>query len=176
MENLRLIYPSKKYKSQIEKYKKDLIESGSSMDGCGTLRNDDFETWLKKCDDWRKGENLPDGFVQSTQYICVRKPDDKLIGMFQIRHELNDFLYNFGGHIGYSVAVDERKKGYGKKQLEIGLKKSKKLGLEKVLVSCLDTHEGSKKCIVSNGGVYDDTRTIPDKNINLERYWIDLTK
>ena len=173
VEELELILPTIEYKEQIEKYKQDMLDSGSSMDGCGSLRNDDFDTWLQKSNDWREGKNLPEGFVPSTQYICIRKSDNKVIGMFQIRHTLSDFLFNFGGHVGDSIAVDERNKGYGKKLLALGLEKCKELGIEKVLVTCKDTNIASRKCILANDGVYEDTRTIKQEGINLERYWID---
>lgn len=101
----------------------------------------------------------------------MRKTDNKLVGMIQIRHELTDFLLNYGGHIGDSIAVGERNKGYGKKMLALGLEKCKKLGIEKVLILCKDTNIASRKCILANGGKYEDTRT--NKDINLERYWID---
>lgn len=174
MEELELIFPTKEYKTQVEKYKKDMLEACSSMDGCGSLRNFDFDTWLQQCNDWREGENLPNGFVPSTQYICVRKSDKKVIGMLQIRHELSDFLLNYGGHIGDSVAVDERNKGYGKKVLALGLEKCKELKLKKVLITCKDTNIASRKCILANGGQYEDTRRIEEDNLNLERYWIDI--
>ena len=93
MEELELILPTIEYKEQIEKYKQDMLDAGSGMDGCGSLRNDDFETWLQKCNDWKEGKNLPEGYVPSTQYICIRKSDNKVIGMFQIRHTLSDFLF-----------------------------------------------------------------------------------
>lgn len=96
--------------------------------------------------------------------------------MLQIRHILNDFLLNFGGHIGDSVAVSERNKGYGKRLLTLGLEKCRDLGIERVLITCKDTNIASRKCILANGGKYEDTRTIKDQNINLERYWIDLSK
>ena len=174
MDELELITPTVEYKEQVERYKKDMIESGSSMDGCGDLRKDDFETWLQKNNDWREGKNLPAGYVSSTQYICIRKSDNKLIGMFQIRHKLNDFLLNYGGHCGDSIAVDERRKGYGKKLLALGLKKCKELGIDKVLLSCKDTNIASRKCILANGGQYEDTRTLEREGINLERYWVTL--
>lgn len=178
MEELKLILPTIEYKEQIEEYKRKMLEAGSSMDGCGPLRHDDFETWLKKCNDWRKGENLPDGFVQATQYICVRKKDNKIVGMLQIRHKLNDHMLSFAGHIGDSVAVDERRKGYGKRLLALGLRKCKQLGIERVLVLCKDTNVASRKCIIANGGKYEDTRVGQEKgqSVNLERYWIDNSK
>ena len=173
MEDIELILPTKEYKNQVEEFKNELIEAGSSMDGSGTLKKDDFDTWLKKCNDWRVGKNLPDGFVPSTQYILVGKQDNKLIGMLQIRHELNDFLFNFGGHIGDCIAITERKKGYGKIILALGIEKCKEMGMNKILITCLDTNIASKKCIIANGGVYEDTRTLQE-GVNLERYWINI--
>lgn len=172
MCKFKLIYPTIEYKTQIEKYKQDMLDAESSMDGCGSLRVDNFEDWLKKCDDWQKGENLPEGFVPSTQYIMVRLSDNKVVGMLQIRNVLNDYLLNFGGHIGDSVAPDERNKGYGKKLLAMGLEKCKQFGINKVLIMCKTTNTASRKCIMANGGKFEDVRKRPD-GIELERYWID---
>ena len=166
--------PTKKYKESVESYKDNLLKNNSSTDGCGDLKKDDFYTWLKKSNDWRKGKNLPDGFVPATQYILVRKSDDKVIGMLQIRHELNEFLLNFGGNIGDSIAFDERGKGYGKRILELGLKKCRKMGFKKVLVTCLTTNIASKKCIIANGGKYENTKHLDGAGVDLERYWINL--
>lgn len=178
MEEFKLILPTKKYLEKVEKYKQNMINAGSGMDGTGNLRKLDAKTWLKQSNDYRLGKNLPEGFVTATQYICVKKSDDKIVGMIQIRHELNDFLLNYGGHIGYSIAINERGKGYSKIQLKLGLEKCKKLGIKKVLITCKDYNTPSKRCILANGGVYEDTRTIEnwkdEGNINLERYWITL--
>lgn len=176
MKELELIFPTIEYKEQIENYWQDMSEASSKANKHGTLETDyheDFETWLKRCNDSKEGKNLPRGRVPSTQYLCVRKLDNIVVGMIQIRHSLNDFLLNCVGHIGYSIAVGERNKGYGKKMLALGLKKCKELGIDKVLVTCKDTNVASRKCIIANGGQYEDTRTIKEENINLERYWID---
>ena len=177
--DLKLILPTKKYFNQITKFKQDFFKANSSFDGTNTLKTDDIDTWLKKCNDHRKGKNLPTGFVPATQYICVRKSDNKLIGMLQIRHYLNNFLLNYGGHIGDCIAVDERGKGYGKEILKLGLQKCKKLGIDKVLVTCKESNIASRKCILSNGGKLEDKRQINDPQnkdcgVFLERYWIDL--
>ncbi len=51
--------------------------------------------------------------------------------MIDIRHELNDFLYKFGGHIGYSVRKSERRRGYTKEMLHLVLEKCKDMNMKK---------------------------------------------
>lgn len=178
--DLKLILPTSKYREQILKFKQDMLNSGSSMDGTGSLKNSDVDVWIKECRNHRQGKCLPEGFVPATQFICIRKSDNKIVGMLQIRHYLTDFLLNYGGHIGDCIAIDERRKGYGKLILKLGLQKCKKMGIKKVLVTCKDTNIASRKCILANGGRYEDTRFLQNdtsnlKNgINLERYWIEL--
>ena len=164
-DKLKLILPNKKYKDQILRYKNDMLSAGSSMDGCGDLKRDDIDTWLKKCRDWKKGKNLPASYVPSTQYICIRVSDDRLVGMLDVRHKLSEFLFNYGGNMGDSI--------------RLGLKKAKILGLKKVLLTCKTENNRSRSCIIANGGIYEDTRhfdgSIGNKQpVDLERYWITL--
>ena len=144
---LKLILPSKDYKEQIKNFKKEMIDAGSSMDGTGNLKSLDFDAWLKETFDHKEGKNLPLEFVPATQYLCIRISDNKLIGMVQIRHKLNNFLLNFGGHIGDCVAINERNKGYGKQILALALEKCKQHGINKVLLTCKDTNTPSKNVL-----------------------------
>ena len=92
-------------------------------------------------------------------------------------HKINIKILITGvnSYIGDSVAVSERNKGYGKRLLALGLEKCRDLGIERVLITCKDTNVASRKCIIVNGGQYEDTRK-EGEGINLERYWIDLNK
>ena len=96
--------------------------------------------------------------------------------MLQIRHYFNAYLEKYGGHIGYSVAPSERRKGYASQMLKLALPKCKELGIDKVLITCIEDNIGSRKTILANGGVYESSVYEPDEKINLERYWIDLLK
>ena len=179
MSDLKLILPDRRHKEQVEEYKRVMLENNSEMDGCGSLGKDGFENWLKRCVLFRKGKNLPDGYVPATQYIAVRKSDGKIVGMLQIRHTLSDYLFRVGGHIGYSVAVDERRKGYATEMLRIGLKKCKRLGIEdKVLVTCINTNTASEKCIRNNGGVFENEVEHNCAEHNeieiIKRFWIKI--
>ncbi|MBR5969669.1 MAG: GNAT family N-acetyltransferase, partial [Lachnospiraceae bacterium] len=78
-----------------------------------------------------------------------------------------------GGHIGYSVCHSERRKGYATEMLRMILPVCRNLGLERILVTCLEGNEGSRKTILHNGGVYEKTVHEPKENVRLKRYWID---
>ena len=162
------------YGQQIEEFKNLILANNSNMDGTGNLKDVDVNTFIKQSIDWAKGENLPNGFLPATQYLCVRKSDNQLVGMIQIRHSLNDYLLNYGGHIGYCIAYDQRQKGYGTAQLKLALEQCKNLNLNKVLITCRKENVGSKKCILNNGGIYEDARYEPNRKVLLERYWIDI--
>jgi len=175
MEKLKLILPTDAYAHQIAAYRQAFLASGDSMDGCGSLfRMEDPFAWLQQCENLQHEETVPAGWVPSTQYICVRESDDKLVGMIQIRHRFNEFLKKYGGHIGYSVHPDERCKGYAKWMLGTLLPHCRKLGLEKVLISCANNNPGSRGTILANGGKYESTVYLAEDDEYLERYWIIL--
>lgn len=175
MENMKFIEPTLEYEEQIRVYRQELLDSGSSMDGTGPLRRiEDPKEWIEYCVKGKNEENVPEGMVPATQYIFVRESDNKIVGMFQIRHYFNDFLEKYAGHIGYSVAPSERRKGYATQMLQIGLTKCKEMGIHKVLIACIDTNEASRRTILKNGGVYESTVQEPHKGANLQRYWIEL--
>ncbi len=67
-------------------------------------------------------------------------------------------------------------KGYASQMLKTALPKCKELGIEKVLITCIDNNEGSRKTILANGGLYESTVYEPDEKVSLERYWIALSK
>ena len=171
---MKLIEPSIGYEQQIRAYRQAFLDCGSSMDGTGGLKKyEDIPAWIRACLRGKDAAVVP-GMVPATQYLFVREEDDKVVGMIQIRHYFNDFLEKYGGHIGYSVAPDERRKGYAAQMLKAALLKCRELGLEKVLITCIRGNEGSKRTILKNGGSYESTVYEPDEDIYLERYWISL--
>ena len=134
-----------------------------------------YKEWLDKISLCSKKETLPEGRVLGTQFISVRKTDNKIIGFVNIRHELNDYLLKFGGHIGGSVRPSERRKGYSIEQLKLSFKFLENLGVNKVLITCKDWNIASKNSIIKSGGVFENTETDKDGNV-LERYWITLNE
>lgn len=52
--------------------------------------------------------DLPEGYVPQTYYFLW--DDTKIVGLFKLRHCLNDFLRNGPGHIGYGILPEYRAK------------------------------------------------------------------
>ncbi len=172
---MKLIMPTAEYAEEIRAYRQAFLDAGDSMDGMGPLRRiEDPLEWLRICESYRDPKTVPAGKVQATQFIYVREEDRRLVGMLQVRHYFNEYLEKYAGNIGYSVRPDERRKGYAKGMLQAALPFCRKIGLEKMLVSCLVENEGSRRTILSCGGVYESTVHIPEENVDLERYWIVL--
>ena len=172
----KLIIPTMEYADEIRAYRQEFFDFESSFDGCGSLRrHENPEDWLEMNRLLSSRDTLPEEkYVVSTQFIYVRQSDNKIVGMIQVRHYLNDYLRKIAGHIGYSVRPSERRKGYAKAMLADSLDFCRELGLDKVMVSCADDNVGSRKTILSNGGVYDGTVFDEEDNENIERYWITL--
>ena len=87
-------------------------------------------------------------YKRQVLYLAFRKQDQRLIGIIQIRCKLNDYLLNFGGHIGDSIRPSERNKGYSTKMIALALKEAKKLGIGNVLMTCNKNNLASARTII----------------------------
>lgn len=175
MEELLLIRPSTEHTNQISEYRQEFLQHCSSMDGTGPLRRiEDPLEYLRYCRECEDPALVPAHLVPATQLILIRKSDNKLLGMLQIRHYFNDYLEKYAGHIGYSIRPSERRKGYAKEMLRMALPFCREIGIKKVLILCKTENTGSEKTILANGGVYESTVHEPDRNVDLKRYWISL--
>lgn len=175
MDTLILIKPSIEYADQINEYRQEFIDTGDSMDGCGPLRRlGDPEEYIKACKEYENIDTVPEDKVQATQFFCVRKNDNKIVGMIQVRHYFNEYLEKYAGHIGYSIIPSERRKGYAKEMLKLVLPFCREIGLGKILITCAESNIGSEKTIRANGGIYESTVHEPNSDRNLKRFWIYL--
>ncbi|MBQ8302233.1 MAG: GNAT family N-acetyltransferase [Clostridia bacterium] len=172
---MKLIKPAFEYADQIKKYRQEFLDAGDSMDGCGSLRRiEDPYEYIQRSIDCQNEETMPKGLVPATQFMFIRESDNKLIGMIQVRHYFNDYLSKYGGHVGYSVRPSERRRGYAKEMLKAVIPYCREIGLNRVLITCIEDNLGSEKTIIANGGKYESTIFEPNENVNLKRFWIDL--
>ena len=176
LSGFALIEPTMEYDREVQAYRQEILDKGGSMDGCGSLRRcERTQDWIDEVEDLRSEETKPPHMVTSTQFIYVRKADKKIVGMIQIRHYFNDYLEKYAGHIGYSVCHSERRKGYATQMLKAVLPVCRALGIDRVLITCIEGNEGSRRTILHNGGVYESSVYEAEMDRNIERYWIDLT-
>lgn len=127
-----------------------------------------FAEYINRVTDSQRGQNLLPGRVQST--FLVLEIDGEIVGRVSIRHELNDWLTTYGGHIGYAVRPAHRRNGYAAMLLREGLRVCKELGIDAVLLTCSDSNVASARVIESAGGILDNK--IQDTDGLLRRYWV----
>jgi predicted acetyltransferase len=132
----------------------------------------DFEGFLQRLRDESDHAKIPPGRVPMSDYWLI--DGDEYIGRLSLRHELNDELLLWGGHIGYQIRPSKRRRGYGKEILRLGLVKARELGLHRVLVTCDEDNTGSRKIIEHNGGQLENIIEVDDSPVRKMRYWIDI--
>lgn len=170
---LRKVHPSDLPAAQA--YRAAFLASGDTMDGCSNLRRfeniNDWYDWICKAEHW---DTCPPKWIPDTQFISIRKSDGKLIGMLDIRHELNEMCLKLFGGIGYSIHPDERGKGYASEQLSLAKEICRSMGMNKILVTCHKDNLASAKTIQKNGGILEN-EVVDERNGEvLQRYWITL--
>ncbi len=121
---------------------------------------------------------LPDGTlgqrVPSTELWYM--DGDTFLGSVGVRHELNEILASWGGHIGYAVRPSAQRQGHASAMLAGGLDFVRaNLPLERVLLTVDNDNEGSIRVIEKNGGVFEAEVDNPwVEGVRGRRYWIDL--
>jgi predicted acetyltransferase len=156
---------------------RDDFGRGVHLDGSGLHDDDDadsadgFAAWVARLG----GESDPArpvaaGRVHCTYWWIVE--GDTVLGSISLRHELNDFLLDAGGNIGYSVRPSARRRGLAAFAVGEVLKEAAALGLERVLITCDVTNEASRRTIVHHGGVQEDIRETSLGTTR--RFWIEL--
>jgi len=153
---------------QIEDYKNEFILNNETIPGAANLTILATNEWVKFVENTKYKESVTPGFVTAHTFFAL--DNNKIVGIINARHELNDYLLNFGGHIGYSVRKSERRKGYAKAMLSYTVDFLFSLGLEKILITCDKNNIASKRTIESCGGILENEVATEDRTTL--RYWI----
>ena len=179
MERFYYEIPSMEKKDEIIDFLNEFAEYGSDLNGSGALdkifEGLTFEEALDSClklkdEEYAKSINRS----PSKTFLLVRENDNRIVGTINVRWNLNESMLQFGGHIGYSIRPTERRKGYNKINLYLGLKKAREVGLDKVMLDCSANNVGSDKSIKALGGVLERSEVDPYDNELTNVYWIDV--
>ena len=173
MEKIILVKPDLSYADEIIKYKEESLEESPIINGSAGLdRFSSIEIWFEELKKRSCEDTVPKGLVPSSTYLGIREKDNYIVGMIDIRHYLNEYLTQVGGHIGYGVRKTERNKGYAKQMLKLALEKCKELKIKKVLITCDEDNIASEKVILSANAKLEDIRNVDGEN--KKRFWIEL--
>lgn len=172
---LRLVKASVQYENLIVNMLEEWIDynnnhASANHSPWAIFRNDyhNFTSYISNLDCKKAGE----GMVPDSTFFCLDNERNIIVGAVNIRHYLNDYLLQFGGHIGDGIRPSERRKGYATKMIALALEECKILGIHKVLMVCDKDNIGSAKSIQNNGGILENE--IQNQGKTEQRYWIDI--
>lgn len=107
----------------------------------------------------------------TTMYAFV---GEEIVGRLSVRHQLNENLEKRGGHIGYSVGPNHRRKGYAKEMFKQAMRYCQTIGLSRILVTCSDINEASWRVIEGFGGSLENRILDNEEGELIRRYWVDV--
>jgi predicted acetyltransferase len=133
-----------------------------------------FARYIEVLEEQERGIGLPSPHhVPSTFLIAFH--GDRVVARTSLRHHLNERLERVGGHIGYVVVPEFRRRGYATEILRQSLRLAKvRLGLAQALVTCDEGNVASRRVIEKSGGVLENVVTGPDHTVPKRRYWIQI--
>ncbi len=179
MEKFYLEKPSLERKEEIFEYINEFVEYNSDINGTGGLdkiiEGCTFEQALARClsmedEDYANKINR----CQSKTFLLIRENDDRIVGTINVRWNLTEAMKQFGGNIGYGIRPTERRKGYNKINLYLGMQEAQKLGLDRVMLDCDVNNLGSDRTLKALGGVLERTEVDPADGILTNVYWFDV--
>ena len=178
MDEIVLIEPCPEYAEDLWAFRQEIIDNDAENEdqfaGCMSLNSSkSADEWIRICT-LRKDEKTCEEVgttVPSHTYLALRKSDNRIVGVIDLRHHINHpILGTWGGHCGYSVRPSERGKGYATEMLRLNKLNAKEMGIHKMLVTCTEGNIASEKTILANGGIYE--KTIDVDGDKMKRFWI----
>ena len=153
MEKFKLMKPNLEYKQEAIKYIREFERNNENPEGPGNLSAyiSNYELWLEKLEIDRN-VLASEERVPAETFFLVRKEDNKIIGMIDVKLVLNKKLREYGGNIGYNIRPTERRKGYNKINLYLALKFCQTQGLKEVILATRKENIGSWKTMEALGG------------------------
>ena len=106
--------------------------------------------------------------------LLIRENDNKIVGTINDRWTLIEAMLKFGGYIGNGISPTERRKGYNKINLYLGMIEAKKVGLDKVMLDCDVNNLGSDKTLKALGGKLERTGIDPSDGTLTNVYWFNV--
>lgn len=155
MDKIILVKPTIELKAKALNYRQEHFDFGETIINGSELfdKTPCYEEWLERITANSTKETVDPNWVLTDTFFAIRKSDNKIIGIVDLRYELNDFLKDLG-NCGYSVRPSERNKGYASEILKQICEVAKSYGLTNLQLSVEKENIPSVKTILKNGGCY----------------------
>lgn len=152
---IKLARPTIDMKEKALDYRQEHFNNGEMIINGSELLDkiESYEEWLVSVTNNMSIDTVNPTWVVTDTFFAVDE-NDRIVGIIDLRHTLNDFLKDFGNS-GYSVRPSERRKGYATEMLKQVMAVAKSAGLHKIHLTAFKNNEPSIKTIIKNGGVYE---------------------
>jgi len=164
-----LTRPHTRYKLSFIAAAREFIKEGTWHGWKPSILQHEFESYVDNT--LLMATDPPPGLVPQTDYWLI-VDGETYAGRVSIRHHLIPGLERYGGHIGYEVRPTQRLRGYGTLMCRLGIVEARRLGIQRILITCDDDNIGSQKIIEANGGVLTD-KVDNGRYVLTRRYWIE---
>lgn len=168
--NIILVRPAPELKEQALSYRREHFQHGEEIIYGSELfdKTESYEEWLSNVTRNTDPKTVNENWMVTDTFFAVRKSDEKIIGIIDLRHTLNEFLKDLG-NCGYSVRPSERKKGYATEMLRQLLETAKDAGMKELHLSVEQDNTASIKVIQKNGGLYERSFTYEGETADVYR-------
>ena len=110
----------------------------------------EYQEYMRAREGYSRGIGLPEGHVPDPVYIL--EDNGTYVGLFNLRHCLNDALREGAGHIGYAVSPAFRRRGYAAEGLRLLIQEAKGvIPEEEIYLSVSKNNRPSLKVQQKNG-------------------------
>ena len=111
-----------------------------------------YKVIIPRLINYSNGINLPPLKVPETYFFLW--DDDKIVGLFKIRHYLNDNLKVSGGNLSYGILKEYRNKGYATTGLKLAIQKCREIIREDDIHMSLHKNNYYSLKVMLNCGAY----------------------
>lgn len=152
--NITLTVPKAEHEQAALDFVREFAENGEHViNGSEMLDNTPvYADWLASVSRNADPATVSPDWVLTDTFFALDEAG-RIVGIIDLRRELNGFLVDFG-NTGYSVRPSERRKGYATDMLRQLLDHARSVGMDRLQLSVERSNEPSVKTIVRNGGIY----------------------
>lgn len=154
---LKLVKPTLEHETKYREMIKEWQEVGGAYVPCiidydcnHPLEELNYEQTLKVITDYSNGKifDYDIDYFKSSDFLFIFD-DEELIGMGEVRHDLQKLGEETIGHIACGIRPSKRKEGYATKAIELMLEELKKSGVEEAIICHYAENEITPKIAAS---------------------------